>query len=157
MSRIKAADFYYGAVLSKLMSRGVDPVMIESGADRRIYEVNTRGTAFTLFVKYKTHMEPSSKDGMNSWRFSIREDMTLLREHMEKNKNLVMALLCASDDLNESELALLDCNEVNRMIFLDKETILISRRRGEKYYRIANGPDREDSFEIKSNRFEEFF
>lgn len=65
--------------------------------------------------------------------------------------------MCERENLGESELALLDCNEVNRLLFLDKESISISRRSGEKYYRIANGPDREDSFEIKANRINDFF
>ena len=157
MSKIRSADFYYGAVLSKLLTRGADPIMIEGGQDRRIYEIRKKDISFTLFVKFRTRRERSTEEGLNSWKFSIKEDMPLLREQMKKNKNLVLALLCASENLGESELALLDCNEVNRLLFLDKESISISRRSGEKYYRIANGPDREDSFEIKANRINDFF
>jgi hypothetical protein len=157
MSRIRTADFYYGAVLSKLLSHGADPVLIEGGSDRRIYEIKTSSASFTLFVKFRTHKEAPRADGINSWKFSIKDDMDLLKEHMQKNKNLILALLCGSEDLGDSELALLDCNEVNRLIFLNKESISISRRSGEKYFRIANGPDREDSFEIRSNRIDEFF
>ncbi|MBQ6633712.1 MAG: hypothetical protein IJH80_05970 [Ruminococcus sp.] len=157
MSKIRSADFYYGAVLSKLLARGADPIMIEGGQDRRIYEIRKKDVSFTLFVKFRTRRERSTEEGLNSWKFSIKEDMPLLREQMKKNKNLVLALLCASENLGESELALLDCNEVNRLLFLDKESISISRRSGEKYYRIANGPDREDSFEIKANRINDFF
>ncbi len=157
MSKIRSADFYYGAVLSKLLARGADPIMIEGGQDRRIYEIRKKDVSFTLFVKFRTRKERSTEEGLNSWKFSIKEDMPLLREQMKKNKNLVLALLCASENLGESELALLDCNEVNRLLFLDKESISISRRSGEKYYRIANGPDREDSFEIKTNRINDFF
>lgn len=41
MSRIKVSDFYYGAVLSMLMSNGVRPVLIESDTNRRVYDLTT--------------------------------------------------------------------------------------------------------------------
>ena len=37
MSILKEADFYYGAVLSTLINRGICPALVESGEDRQIY------------------------------------------------------------------------------------------------------------------------
>lgn len=34
MSKIKMADFYYGAVLSMLFHNGVMPALVENGDDR---------------------------------------------------------------------------------------------------------------------------
>ena len=36
MSKIKVSDFYYGAVLSMLLSNGVKPVLLESDENRQV-------------------------------------------------------------------------------------------------------------------------
>ena len=41
MSILKEADFYYGAVLSTLINRGICPALVESGEDRQIYDFVT--------------------------------------------------------------------------------------------------------------------
>ncbi len=38
MSKFLKADFYYGAVLSKLLSNRAYPSLVEGGEDRRIYD-----------------------------------------------------------------------------------------------------------------------
>lgn len=41
MSTLKEADFYYGAVLSTLINKGICPALIEKGKDRQIYSFTT--------------------------------------------------------------------------------------------------------------------
>ena len=53
MSILKEADFYYGAVLSTLINRGICPALVESGKDRQIYDFVTNKKEFRLFVKYR--------------------------------------------------------------------------------------------------------
>ena len=54
MSILKEADFYYGAVLSTLINRGICPALVESGKDRQIYDFVTNKKEFRLFVKYRS-------------------------------------------------------------------------------------------------------
>ena len=39
MSKIKVADFYYGAVLSMLFNSKVNPALVESDENRQIYDL----------------------------------------------------------------------------------------------------------------------
>ena len=50
MSILKEADFYYGAVLSTLINRGICPALVESGKDRQIYDfvTNKKECAYRL-------------------------------------------------------------------------------------------------------------
>lgn len=41
MSKLKEADFCYGAVLSTLFNNGICPMLIEGGNDRQVYEFTT--------------------------------------------------------------------------------------------------------------------
>lgn len=54
MSVLKVSDFYYGAVLSKLLSDKITPALIEGGVDRQIYEFTTDLGDFRLFLKYRS-------------------------------------------------------------------------------------------------------
>ena len=55
MSKIKVADFYYGAVLSMLFSHGIKPALVENGADRQVYDITTNKSEFRLYVKYRAN------------------------------------------------------------------------------------------------------
>jgi len=61
MSRIKVADFYYGAVLSMLFSHNIKPALIENGSDRQVYDFTTNNAKFTLFVKYRSERVETQK------------------------------------------------------------------------------------------------
>lgn len=113
MSKIKVADFYYGAVLSMLFSHNIKPALIENGNDRQVYGFTTNKTKFTLFVKYRSEKVETKKDGYNSWNFNFKNDMAKLSKYLDEGKNLILALVCGSDDLGESELAILDSNDIS--------------------------------------------
>lgn len=157
MSKIKVGDFYYGAVLSMLFSHNIKPALIENGSDRQVYDFTTNKTKFTLFVKYRSEKVETKKEGYNSWNFNLKNDMAELSKHLDEGKNLILALVCGSEDLGESELAILDSNDISWLMFNNKSAITISRKKGEKAFRIANGGSREGAYPIKCNRYEELF
>ncbi|MDI3476620.1 MAG: hypothetical protein PWQ59_145 [Thermoanaerobacterium sp.] len=51
MSKLKVADFYYGAVLSMLFTRGIVPALVECNNDRQVYDFTTDNADFRLFIK----------------------------------------------------------------------------------------------------------
>ena len=157
MSKIKVADFYYGAVLSMLFSHNIKPALIENGSDRQVYDFTTNKAKFTLFVKYRSEKVETKKDGYSSWNFNLKNDIVELSKYLDDGKNLILALVCGSEDLRESELAILDSNDISWLMFNNKSTITISRKKGEKAFRIANGGSREGAYPIKCNRYEELF
>lgn len=157
MSTIKISDFYYGAVLSMLFSHNIKPALIETGTDRQVYDFTTNNSEFKLFVKYRAKKQVTKSDNYNSWVFSIKDDIDELNEYIHNGYKLILALVCGSEDLKESQLAILDGYDLTRLMMLGKTSITISRKKGEKFFRISNGGKRENAIQIKCNRFEELF
>lgn len=50
MSKIKVADFYYGAVLSMLFNSHINPALVEGDDDRQVYDLTTDTRACRLFM-----------------------------------------------------------------------------------------------------------
>ncbi|WP_294411277.1 hypothetical protein [uncultured Ruminococcus sp.] len=157
MSKIKVADFYYGSVLSMLFSHNIKPALIENGKERQIYHFTTNNSQFTLFVKYRSEKNETKKAEYSSWNFSLQNDLQDLSKYLDENINLILALVCGSKDLGESELAILNSDEIARLFFLNKKSITISRKKNEKAFRIPLDGCRDGAITIKCNRFDELF
>ncbi|MFY9176427.1 MAG: hypothetical protein WBI74_00070 [Caldicoprobacterales bacterium] len=158
MSKIKVADFYYGAVLSMLLSNGVKPVLIESDTNRQVYDITTNNEDCRLFMKYRADKQNIKTQDYNSWFFSFTDrDKEEIKRYIEEGYNLVIALICGVADLAESEVAVLDKDQIQELIRLDKDSITISRKKNEKAYRIPLDGGRENAMQVKVNRFEELF
>ena len=106
MSILKEADFYYGAVLSTLINRGICPALVESGKDRQIYDFVTNKKEFRLFVKYRSRPINTKTPEYSSWQFHFSDDdkreLTLF---MSDEKHLSVGLVCSEDQLNKSQYA----------------------------------------------------
>lgn len=155
MSRLKTADYYYGAVLSTLFNNHINPALIESGDDRQVYDFTTNKGDFRMFVKYRAEKKPTKTDGYFSWEFNLTGDAEEIKEYIRQGKHLVLFLVCGSENLKESELAILDTDDLVELFELGKNTISISRKKNEKAYRIAIGGGRSNSKQIKASRIEE--
>lgn len=157
MSKIKVADFYYGAVLSMLFSHGVKPALVENGSDRQVFDITTDKSEVKLYVKYRAKKNETKKADYSSWVFSINEDKSELISYIDNGSNLVLALVCGEDDLGESQLAVLDTEQIKQILEADKTTINITIKKGEKAFRIPMDRKREDGMKVKCNRFDELF
>lgn len=153
MSILKEADFYYGAVLSTLINRGICPALVESGKDRQIYDFVTNKKEFRLFVKYRSRAINTKTPEYSSWQFHFSDDdkreLTLF---MSDEKHLSVGLVCGEDQLNKSQYAVLHREEVIRLFDEQKDSFTISRKTGEKAFRISIGGGRENALQIPSNR-----
>ena len=156
MSEMKMCDYYYGAVLSNLFSHNVVPALIENGDKRRVYSFTTDNNEFTLFVKYTSKAISNRINGYRSWRFTLSDDYQRLSEYLSHNNNVLLALVCATEELKGSELALLDSSELKQLIATSKSSINISRKKNERYYTIAVDNKRiHDCIKIKANKLDE--
>lgn len=72
MSILKEADFYYGAVLSTLINRGICPALVESGKDRQIYDFMTNKKEFRLFVKYRSRPLNTKRQSIQVGSFTFQ-------------------------------------------------------------------------------------
>ena len=157
MSKIKVADFYYGAVLSMLFHNGVMPALVENGDDRQVYDFTTDKSECRLFIKYRANKQDTKKPDYSSWIFAISDDKAELQKYIDEGKNLLLALVCVSSELDKSQLAILDKSQIQDILSREKTSITISRIKGEKAFRISVGGGRENSIQVKCNRFEELF
>ncbi|WP_061213464.1 hypothetical protein [Syntrophomonas wolfei] len=71
--------------------------------------------------------------------------------------NLLLALVCGVEGLSNSEIAVVDKDQIKQLNSLGKSSITISRKKNERAYRISVGGGRENAMQIKTNRFEELF
>lgn len=161
MSKIKVADFYYGAALSVLFNnsvRKISAALIESDDNRQLYCLTTDNNECRLFIKYRSARIETKTEDYNSWLFNLTErDKNELQALIDKGHNLVLALVCGVSGLSDSELALLDKEQIKRLIDLGKGSITISRKKHERAYRISIGGGRENAMQVAFSRFEELF
>jgi hypothetical protein len=158
MSKIKVSDFYYGAVLSMLLSNGVKPVLLESDENRQVYDLATDNGECRLFMKYRRDRQDTKTQDYSSWTFVLTDsDKEEITGYIQEGFNLIVALVCGVADLAESEVAALDRDQIQELIMLDKNSITISRKKNERAYRISLGGGRENAMLVRANRFEELF
>lgn len=161
MSKIKVADFYYGAALSVLFNNSnskISAALIESDDNRQLYSLITNKSECRLFIKYRSAKIDTKTEGYYSWLFSLtKRDKIEIQNLIDEGHNLVLALVCGISGLSDSELALIDKEQVKELIGMGKDSITISRRKGEHAYRISIGGGRENAMQVAANRFEELF
>lgn len=158
MSKIKVADFYYGAVLSMLFNNHINPALVEGDENRQVYDLTTDARDCRLFIKYRANKQDTKTQDYYSWLFTITEsDKNEILDYLDRGYNLLLALVCGVEGLSDSEIAVLDKYQIEELINLDKSSITISRKKNERAYRISVGGGRENAMQITSNRFEELF
>lgn len=161
MSEIILTDFYYGAALSVLFNnsvRKISAALIESDDTRQLYCLTTDNNECRLFIKYRTMRNETKTEDYNSWVFNLTErDKNEIQSLIEEGHNLVLALVCGVAGFSDSELALLDKEQIKRIIDLGKGSITISRKKRERACRISIGGGRGNAMRVAFNRFEELF
>lgn len=153
MSKLKEADFYYGAVLSTLINNGICPMLIEGGNDRQVYEFATDQGDFRLFLKYRSFATATKRGDYLSWSFTFStSDRRELNEFFQQKKSLSLGLVCGSKDLRDSEYAVLQKDDIQQILDAKKGSLTISRKKGEKAFRISMGGSRDNALQLKSSR-----
>jgi len=135
MAGVKNADFYYGAVLSNLFNRNVTPVLIESDANRQIYDITTNNNSYLLYLKYRSNKTNTKTKGYKSWQFSFSEgEIIELKQMLNKKINLQIVLICGVKKLSQSEIAVIGREEIEKLIRLGKRSFTISRQKNSSIF-----------------------
>ncbi|HCF37526.1 MAG TPA: hypothetical protein DER56_00370 [Thermosipho africanus] len=151
MSSLNLSDFYYGSVLSMLINKGLNPILIENSDERRIYRIDINEGSFIIFLKYRKINKTKKKDYM-SWNFNFtKEDIEKINE-FKKDKNFKIALILVSDDIKNSELAILDVENIEELMKMNKTNFTITRKKRERAFRIILNRDRAHSLMIPTSR-----
>lgn len=158
MAKIKVSDFYYGAVLSMLFNNHINPVLVEGDEGRQVYDLTTDNGDFRLFIKYRADKQNIKTEDYNSWAFVLSEnDKNEILDYINSGYTLLIILICGMEGLAESEIAILNKDEVKELMELQKTSITISRRKNERAFRISVGGGRDNAMQIKANSFDELF
>ncbi len=80
-----------------------------------------------------------------------------MEDYINNGYNLVFALVCGVAGLSDSEIALLDKQQIIELRNLGKGSITISRKKNERAFRISVEGGRENAMQIRSSRFDELF
>ena len=152
MAKLLESDFYYGAILSTLLNNGICPMLIEGGTDRQVYDFTTNDKAFRLFAKYRSAPINTKTEGYCSWQFIFSDkDMDEIKAYLNSGKELSIGLVCGADALNQSQYAVLKRENIEELIKQGKTSVTLSRKKGERAFRISIGGGRENSLKIKAN------
>jgi len=158
MAKFKMADFYYGSVLSMLFNNNIRnnirPALVEGDDDRRVYDLTTNDGSYKLFIKYRGKRHYSVNSGYRSWQFTFTsKDINEIFEYINNQHNLLLALVCGEKRLKDSELAVLNRDDIIKCGLGNGRTSLtISRVKNEKAFRISTGGGRENAIKIPSSR-----
>jgi hypothetical protein len=152
MAKLLESDFYYGAILSTLLNNGICPMLIEGGTDRQVYDFTTNEKDFRMFAKYRSAPIPTKTEGYYSWQFVFSDnDIFEIREYLDSGREFELGLVCGSDSLNKSQYVVLKRDITEKLIEQGKKSITISRKKGERAFRISVGGGRENSIKVKAN------
>lgn len=151
MGKMSQADFYFGASLSVLFNNKMRPALVENGTNRRIYDLSTDNGDFKIFMKYRTKPGTDNEE-ITSWQFQFnREEIEELSNNL--NETVLLILICGKEDLRNSELAILDNNEIRQAVCESgKNSLTIGRRKHARNFYISMGGGRINDLLIKANK-----
>ena len=152
MAKLLESDFYYGAILSTLLNNGICPMLIEGGTDRQVYDFTTNEKDFRMFAKYRSSPINTKTEGYYSWQFVFSDkDMDEIKAYLDSGKEFSVGLVCGTDILSQSQYAVLKREIIQELIKQGKTSVTISRKKGERAFRISIGGGRENALMIKAN------
>lgn len=136
---IKKRDFYYGALLSKLIESGFAPAILEKELNEgRLYTVTNDFGTYYIFMKYIYEGNKNARQETR-WNFMVTQsEIEFIKEHREKN--LVIALICGNKNLQGSRAAFLSYDDFKKTIGIGYKTpdrkITVKYLKGSKYFTV---------------------
>jgi len=153
-------DFYFGAVLSVLLSgkhTQYTPSLISSdNKSGRIYEFSVNNEPdFILLMTFASHPRKDTYDkDYNSWSFNFNEEqIAKVRSCIDNNKKIKIAYLCGMDKWNQSELALMNNDDILQTIYKNgslKKSVTIRRDKKKHNFLVFRGRSLKDAYQIKA-------
>lgn len=127
-------DFYYGALLSRLMKTGSVPAIIESDESHRVYSLTNDNGEFNLYIKYSS--KPSLSKNQKRWNFYFTDNevITLKKSDLFEKDKYIFAFICGEENFIKSQIAFLTYDELRKAIGLEYQEqvrrLSVSLRRG---------------------------
>ena len=77
--------------------------------------------------------------------------MNEITAYLNSGKEFSIGLVCGEDALNQSQYAVLKREIIEELIKQGKTSITLSRKKGERAFRLSIGGGRENALKIKAN------
>lgn len=158
MLYLKKKDFYFGSILSAIIGNKYKTVLIDSSSDDNRTYLFTSDTEKDFIAFLKASMSPTVRNKTTSWQFIFSDNEIAYIKHAICNEqNIKLFLLCGRKELRNSEIAILECDEICDSIFqnsVDKKSITVRKQTGFNNYYISRGGGRENDLKIPMNRIE---
>lgn len=130
-------DFYYGALLSKLVNSGFAPAIVEKEVkDARLYLVSNDYGDYSIYTKYISNADANRKNEKR-WDFLFNaSEINYLKEKVDEQP--IIALICGQKNLIDSKIAFLLFDEFKDCIGREYQTpnryVRIKHLKGSKYF-----------------------
>lgn len=134
MARINKQDYYFGAALSRLLSRNNDsrPSLIErpdDGKSRTYNMITNTSDDFYIYMKYCSQ-ETNRCSGARTWQFTFNDaDREHIADCVSSGEKTYIVLICGTKDLNDGEVVILTQNEYAAISHKKSVTIRLDKNR----------------------------
>lgn len=134
---INKRDFYYGALLSKLVEGKFAPAILEKELeDGRFYTITNDFGTYHMFMKYVS-VGIQNRRNETRWQFNFTEnEIDYLKEQTLKNPTIV--LICGTKQLKNSRAAFLSYDDFKKAIGIEYKTsdrhITVKHLKHSKYF-----------------------
>ena len=127
-------------------------MLIEGGTDRQVYDFTTDKKDFRMFAKYRSAPIETKTEEYSSWQFVFSiNDLGEIKKYLKSGREFSLGLVCGTIPLNQSEYAVIHRDVVEALLEQNKTSLTISRKKGERAFRVSIGGGRENSLKIKAN------
>ena len=156
MKSLKQEHFYYGAILTAIMEYNPDTsiVLLQPKNDtRKIYKIQTNQCQeCIIFFKHAFEKE----NGSQSWLYQFSDnDKKFLEECYQRKTPVFIYLLCAVDNLKNSEIAVLRYEEFNEVS--SKSNFTISKEKRSRNFYLHRSKSPKDAILISRSRIQKSF
>lgn len=110
---LNKSDFYFGALLSRLVKTGAVPAIIESGQSRSIYSLSNVYGEYKIYAKYLSKPTRVNKNSLR-WDFNFTESevQEIKRLENENKVNNLFGFVCTKETMKDSEIMLLTYDQL---------------------------------------------
>ncbi|MCM2675908.1 hypothetical protein [Alkalicoccobacillus plakortidis] len=137
--KLSKHDFYFGALLSLLVKTDIMPAMIEEDESNKVYQITTHQD-YHFYAKYVSNAFGNNKDVL-TWQFQFNEAEVKRIQALYPNDYYLFAFICGRKDLEDSEVAFLTIEDLQKCLGVDCQTqdrrIAVKVGMSSKYFNIC--------------------
>lgn len=160
MLYLRKNDFIYGAILSALISNRYKTVLIDGDSDeKRVYKFTSDSEEdFYAYFKFSMIPKEAKKKKDISWQFTFNEEeVENIQSKLIYDKHLKLFLLCGKREYKDSEIAVLEPEEILDSLFDEsdnKKSVTVRKEHCSNYYYVARKG--KDDIKVPSNRIDNY-